>query len=68
MAGWSDSAAGPDEILSAVPQAPPAEAFALQQLQPGHYWPEMAFTFAASQLEATALDHTLRQHRATKKK
>lgn len=42
--------------------APPAEAFALQQLQPGHYWPEMAFTFAASQLEATALDHTLRQH------
>ena len=41
---------------------PNAEAFSLHQLQPGQFWPEMAFTFAASQLEASALDHALREH------
>jgi exodeoxyribonuclease V beta subunit len=37
-------------------------AVSLGQLQAGQYWPEMSFTFAASQLEATRLDQTLRQH------
>lgn len=49
-------------IVSHPATVPPqAQAFSLQHLQPGRFWPEMAFTFAASQLEASTLDHTLRQ-------